>query len=112
MNERLANEKISKLLLSLAIPSILAQMVTLLYNLVFEFILKNGGWSFVVLNWFVWCNYYNNYRFYNLFGRGGAPLFNKSRADENDQANKIISNCFSSLVISSIVIMIVFIYIW
>ena len=29
MNERLANEKISKLLLSLAIPSILAQMVTL-----------------------------------------------------------------------------------
>lgn len=34
MNERLANEKISKLLLSLAIPSILAQMVTLLYNLV------------------------------------------------------------------------------
>lgn len=30
MNERLANEKISKLLLSLAIPSILAQMVTLL----------------------------------------------------------------------------------
>lgn len=34
MNERLENEKISKLLLSLAIPSILAQLATLIYNMV------------------------------------------------------------------------------
>ena len=55
MNERLANEKISKLLLSLAIPSILAQMVTLLYNLVESNLYwKNGGWSFSnCWNWFV-----------------------------------------------------------
>ena len=34
MNDRLANEKISSLLLSLAIPSILAQLATLIYNMV------------------------------------------------------------------------------
>ena len=50
MNERLANEKISKLLLSLAIPSILAQMVTIGSNLYW----KNGGWSVSnCWNWFV-----------------------------------------------------------
>lgn len=34
MNERLENEKISKLLLSMAIPAILAQLATLIYNMV------------------------------------------------------------------------------
>ena len=35
MNHRLENEKVSSLLFSLALPSILAQLATLIYNMVF-----------------------------------------------------------------------------
>ena len=34
MNHRLENEKVSSLLFSLALPSILAQLATLIYNMV------------------------------------------------------------------------------
>ena len=34
MNEKLRNDKISSLLISLALPSILAQLATLIYNMV------------------------------------------------------------------------------
>ena len=34
MNERLENEKISKLLFAMALPAILAQLATLIYNMV------------------------------------------------------------------------------
>ena len=34
MNQRLENEKVSSLLFSLALPSILAQLATLIYNMV------------------------------------------------------------------------------
>ena len=110
MNERLANEKISKLLLSLAIPSILAQMVTLLYNLVDRIYIGRMEDGALAIAGIGLCSAIITIitAFTNLFGRGGAPLASISLgADENDQANKIISNCFSSLVLSSIVIMIV-----
>ena len=107
MNERLANEKISKLLLSLAIPSILAQMVTLLYNLVDRIYIGRMEDGALAIAGIGLCSAIITIitAFTNLFGRGGAPLASISLgADENDQANKIISNCFSSLVLSSIVI--------
>lgn len=110
MNERLGNEKISKLLLSLAIPSILAQMVTLLYNLVDRIYIGRMDTGALAIAGIGLCSAIITIimAFTNLFGRGGAPLASISLgADETDKANKIISNCFSSLIISSIAIMII-----
>ena len=76
MNQRLENEKISKLLLSLALPSILAQLATLIYNMVDRIYigrLPDGGMSIAGIGL---CTSIITIitAFSNLFGRGGAPL--------------------------------------
>lgn len=52
MNHRLENEKVSSLLFSLALPSILAQLATLIYNMVDRIYigrLPDGGLSIAEL---------------------------------------------------------------
>ena len=65
MNHRLENEKVSSLLFSLALPSILAQLATLIYNMVDRIYigrLPDGGLSIAGIG-FMYINYYNHYCF-------------------------------------------------
>lgn len=107
MNERLANEKISSLLLSLAVPSILAQLATLIYNMVDRIYigrLPNGSLSIAGIGL---CASIITIitAFSNLFGRGGAPLASIRLGEGNHkQAEKILGNCFCMLAVSSILI--------
>ena len=76
MNERLENEKISKLLLSLAIPSILAQLATLIYNMVDRIYIGQLADGALAIAGIGLCTSIITIitAFTNLFGRGGAPL--------------------------------------
>lgn len=110
MNDRLANEKISSLLLSLAIPSILAQLATLIYNMVDRIYigrLANGSLSIAGVGL---CGSIITIimAFTNLFGRGGAPLASIRLGEGNQkQAEKILGNCFCLLIVSSIIITVI-----
>ena len=108
MNHRLENEKVSSLLFSLALPSILAQLATLIYNMVDRiYIGRSSRWWFIhCRNWFMYINYYNHYCFSNLFGRGGAPLASIKLGEKNPkEAERILGNAFSSLILTSLIIM-------
>ena len=76
MNERLENEKISKLLLSLAIPSILAQLATLIYNMVDRIYIGQLADGALAIAGIGLCTSIITIitAFTTLFGRGGARL--------------------------------------
>lgn len=108
MNERLENEKISKLLLSLAIPSILAQLATLIYNMVDRIYIGQLADGALAIAGSGLCTSIITIitAFTNLFGRGGAPLASIRMGEKRmDIAEKILGNCVFSLVISSLIIM-------
>lgn len=108
MNERLENEKISKLLLSLAIPSILAQLATLIYNMVDRIYIGQLADGALAIAGIGLCTSIITIitAFTNLFGRGGAPLASIRMGEKRmDVAEKILGNCVFSLVISSLIIM-------
>ena len=108
MNERLENEKISKLLLSLAIHSILAQLATLIYNMVDRIYIGQLADGALAIAGIGLCTSIITIitAFTNLFGRGGAPLASIRMGEKRmDIAEKILGNCVFSLVISSLIIM-------
>ena len=108
MNERLENEKISKLLLSLAIPSILAQLATLIYNMVDRIYIGQLADGALAIAGIGLCTSIITIitAFTNLFGRGGAPLASIRMGEKRmDIAEKILGNCVFSLVIFSLIIM-------
>lgn len=110
MTERLANEKISSLLLSLALPSILAQLATLIYNMVDRIYIGRLADGSLAIAGIGLCTAIITIitAFTNLFGRGGAPLASIKLGEERkDVAEKILGNCFLSLVISSLIIMVI-----
>lgn len=110
MNERLENEKISTLLISLAIPSILAQLTTLIYNLVDRIYIGRLPNSSLAIAGIGLCTSIITIitAVTNLFGRGGAPLASIRLGEKNTaEAQKILGNCFKSLMITSIIIIIV-----
>ena len=113
MNERLENEKISKLLLSLAIPSILAQLATLIYNMVDRIYIGQLADGALAIAGIGLCTSIITIitAFTNLFGRGGAPLASIRMGEKRmDIAEKILGNCVFSLVISSLIIMFVLLF--
>lgn len=110
MNERLENEKVSKLLWSLALPSILAQLTTLIYNMVDRIFIGRLPDGALAIAGIGLCASIITIitAFTNLFGRGGAPLASiKLGEKREDVAEKILGNCLMSLLISSIMIMII-----
>lgn len=110
MNERLKNEKISKLLLSLALPSILAQLATLIYNMVDRIYIGRLADGSLAIAGIGLCASIITIitAFTNLFGRGGAPLASiKLGEEKTDEAEKILGNCFMGLLSTSIIIMII-----
>lgn len=110
MNEQLKNEKVSKLLLSLAIPSILAQLATLIYNMVDRIYIGRLADGSLAIAGIGLCASVITIitAFTNLFGRGGAPLASiKLGEGKKEEAEKILGNCFMSLLVSSIIIILI-----
>ena len=112
MEERLKQENLKSLLFSLAIPAILAQIVTLIYNLVDRIYIgrmEDGALAMAAIGLCVPLTTIIN-AFNGLFGRGGSPLSSIALGkQDHEEANRILSQSFMMLVLSSIVITVVFI---
>ncbi|MBS5884681.1 MAG: MATE family efflux transporter [Clostridium sp.] len=107
----LGEGSVGKLLLSLALPAIVAQLVNVLYNIVDRIFIgrmANGevamagvGVAFPIIMIIS--------AFSALIGMGGAPLAAiKMGEKDNEGAEKIISNSFSTLIIIGLICTIVF----
>ncbi len=107
----LGKEKVGRLLFKLALPAIIAQLVNVLYNIVDRIFIgriPNGdlamagvGVAFPIIMIIS--------AFSALIGMGGAPLAAiKMGEKDNDGAEKILSNSFSSLIIIGIILTIGF----
>ena len=103
----LGKGNISRLLISLAAPAIVAQLVNVLYNIVDRIFIgrmENGelamagvGVAFPILMLIS--------AFSALIGMGGAPLCAiKMGEKNNDEAEKIMSNSFSMLLIIAVIL--------
>ena len=114
MNDALKNDKIGPLLLKLAIPSICAQLVTLLYNMVDRMYIGHMSNGTLAIAGVGLCSSLITIiaAFTNLFGRGGSPLASISLGSgDHERANKITSNVFISLICTSIILTII-IFVW
>lgn len=107
----LGKGSVGKLLFRLALPAIIAQIVNVLYNIVDRIFIgriPNGhiamagvGISFPIIIIIS--------SFSALIGMGGAPIAAiKMGEKDNDAAEKILSNSFSSLIIIGIILTIIF----
>lgn len=107
----LGKDSIKKLLINLAVPAIVAQLVNILYNIVDRIFIgqmQNGelamagvGVSFPIIILIS--------AFSMLIGAGGAPLAAIKMGEKNDEeAEKIMTNCFSMLVILAVVLTLIF----
>ena len=106
---RLGTEKIGKLMLELALPSVLAQIVNVLYNIVDRIYIGRipnigttalgaVGLCFPLIMIITACS--------NLFGSGGAPLFSINRGKgDKEQANRILNTSFSMVCASALLLM-------
>ena len=103
----LGTGRVGKLLVSLALPAIIAQLVNVLYNIVDRIFIgriPNGeiamagvGVAFPIIMLVS--------AFSALIGFGGAPLVAMKMGEkDNDGAEKIMSNSFSTLIIISLVL--------
>ncbi|MBN5983185.1 MATE family efflux transporter [Clostridioides difficile] len=110
-NTNLGSESVGKLLFKLATPAIIAQIVNVLYNIIDRIFIgrmENGevamagvGVAFPIIIIITACSY--------LIGMGGGPLAAiKMGEQNNDEAEKIMSNSFSVLVILAILLTIGF----
>ncbi|MEE8030474.1 MATE family efflux transporter [Clostridioides difficile] len=110
-NTNLGSESVGKLLFKLATPAIIAQIVNVLYNIVDRIFIgrmENGevamagvGVAFPIIIIITACSY--------LIGMGGGPLAAiKMGEQNNDEAEKIMSNSFSVLVMLAILLTIGF----
>lgn len=110
-NTNLGSESVGKLLFKLATYAIIAQIVNVLYNIVDRIFIgrmENGevamagvGVAFPIIIIITACSY--------LIGMGGGPLAAiKMGEQNNDEAEKIMSNSFSVLVILAILLTIGF----
>lgn len=108
----LGTESIGKLLFKLAIPAITAQLINALYNIVDRMYigrlenigtlaLTGVGLTFPIIMIIT--------AFSSLIGMGGAPRASiKMGENDNKGAEKILGNCFSALILISIVLTLVF----
>lgn len=111
MNRDFSKGAVWKIILSQAIPLMLAQLVQLLYNIVDRIYIghMNGGDStaltgvglaFPIITFIV--------AFAALFGNGGVPLFSIAfGAGDKNRAERIMGNSCCLLLISSIVLMLI-----
>jgi len=106
MNNRFANEKIPKLILSLAAPAVVAQLINALYNVVDRmFIGRMPGTGTLALTsiGIVFPIIMMIGSFSALIGFGGAPLASiKMGEGKHDKAEELLGSCFSMLLIASV----------
>ena len=115
MNHDFSKGKVWKNIVAQAIPLTLAEFVHLLYNIVDRIYighlneqnsmaLTGIGLTFPIVSLIA--------AFTALFGRGGTPLFSIARgAKEEEEAEKILGNTFSMLLMSSLALL-VFCYVF
>ncbi len=108
ISNELATAPIGRLLVKLAVPTIVAQLVNLLYNIVDRIYighmpetgtiaLTGIGLCFPVI--------YLISAFTMLIGQGGAPKAAIAMGrGENDEAERILGNCFSCLILIAVVL--------
>ena len=110
--EFLGTEPIGKLLLKLAIPTVVAQLVNMLYNIVDRIYIGHipvVGTSALTgvglcLPLLMLIN-----AFASMAGAGGAPRAAISMGQgKKDEAEKILGNCFSALLIFAVILTIIF----
>ncbi|MCF0260451.1 MAG: MATE family efflux transporter [Erysipelotrichaceae bacterium] len=106
MNEELAKKPLGKLLLKLALPSIAAQIVTLLYTLVDRIYIgqmDNGVQAMAAIGLCIPVVSLVS-AIAALFGRGGAPLASIAMGrDDHPEAEKILSVSFFYLTVVSLI---------
>lgn len=107
----LGEGSVGKLLIKLALPAIIAQLVNLLYNVVDRIYighipetgataLTGLGLCFPIIMIIT--------AFSNLFGAGGAPRAAIAMGKGDDeQAEKILGNCFSMLIIAAVLLILI-----
>ncbi len=105
--DSLAKGSIPKLVISLAIPSVIAQLVTMIYNMVDRIYIGhtlNGTTAMAALGITLPIITLIN-AFTMLFGMGGAPLCAISLGErKKDKAEIILANSFICLIASSVLI--------
>lgn len=110
-SSELGTEKVGKLLLKLAVPAIIAQLVNVLYNIVDrmfigrmpggELAMAGVGLAFPIITLIS--------AFSSLIGIGGGPLAAiKMGEQDNESAEKIMGNSFISLIIIAVVLTVFF----
>lgn len=107
----LGKGSISKLLFTLAVPTIIGQLVNLLYNIIDRiFIGKMASGDIAMAGVGVAMPIILLVSaFAMLFAAGGAPLTAiEMGKQDNDKAEEIMSNCFSMLISGGIILTIVF----
>ena len=110
--EKLGTENIGKLLASLAIPAVVAQIVNLLYNIVDRIYIGHipgiGAAALTGVGLFTPILMMIN-AFAMFAGSGGAPKASIFfGAIENEKAEKVIGNCFSFSLIVAVILTVVF----
>lgn len=110
--EKLGTENIGKLLASLAIPAVVAQIVNLLYNIVDRIYIGHipgiGAAALTGVGLFTPILMMIN-AFAMFAGSGGAPKASIFfGAKENEKAEKVIGNCFSFSLIVAVILTVVF----
>lgn len=102
---------VSKHIINLAIPMIVAQLINVLYNVVDRiYIGRIPDVATLAMGGLGLCLPLISIisAFANLFGMGGAPLCSIARGrGDNDEAEKIMGNSFVMLIIFSILLMII-----
>ena len=107
MENRLAVGRIPGLLLSLAVPAMLAQLITLCYNMVDRIYIGHMDDGAAAMTAIGVCMPIVTIilAVTSLFGRGGAPLSGISMgANDQDEADHIMSNSLFLLLASSLLI--------
>lgn len=108
----LGNGSIPKLLAGLAIPAVVAQVINLLYNIVDRIYIGHipeiGSSALTGVGLFMPILMLMN-AFIMLAAAGGAPLAAIAMGkQDNEQAEKIMGNCFSLLLIFALILTVVF----
>lgn len=103
---------VPKLLARLAIPAVVAQVINLLYNIIDRIYIGHipeiGASALTGVGLFMAILMLLN-AFAMLAGSGGAPLAAIAMGQkDNEKAEKIMGNCFSLLIIFSVILTIVF----
>lgn len=105
---RLKSEDVKKLLFSLSVPAIIAQLVSLLYNVVDRMYIGHikdvGGLALTGVGVTIPLSIILA-AFAILVGVGGAPSVSINMGKgRKDQAEEILGNCFTTLIIFSIIL--------